>query len=224
MSAMIHLENVSKRYDMERAAVHALREVSIEIGPGEYVALLGPSGSGKSTLLHVIGCLDRPTSGRYLLEGEDVGALDVNRLADIRNRKMGFVFQAFHLLPRLSALENVALPLRLGGVGTAERTERARELLERMGLGERISHRPAELSGGQQQRVAIARSLANRPAILLADEPTGNLDTASGAEITAILEGLLDEGRTVIVVTHDETMARRARRILRLRDGRVVSM
>ena len=224
MSAMIHLENVSKRYDMERAAVHALREVSIEIGPGEYVALLGPSGSGKSTLLHVIGCLDRPTSGRYVLEGEDVGALDVNRLADIRNRKMGFVFQAFHLLPRLSALENVALPLRLGGVGTAERTERARELLDRMGLGERISHRPAELSGGQQQRVAIARSLANRPAILLADEPTGNLDTASGAEITAILEGLLDEGRTVIVVTHDETMARRARRILRLRDGRVVSM
>ena len=144
MSAMIHLENVSKRYDMERAAVHALREVSIEIGPGEYVALLGPSGSGKSTLLHVIGCLDRPTSGRYLLEGEDVGALDVNRLADLRNRKMGFVFQAFHLLPRLSALENVALPLRLGGVGTAERTERARELLERMGLAR---HEPSRRDG-----------------------------------------------------------------------------
>jgi len=218
---MIRLENVTKRYDMGGASVFALRDVSLELGRGEYVALLGPSGSGKSTLLHVIGCLDRPTSGRYLLEDEDVGALDPNRLADLRNRKMGFVFQAFHLLPRLSALENVALPLRLGGVGTAERTERARELLSRVGLEDRLGHRPAELSGGQQQRVAIARSLANRPSILLADEPTGNLDTASGAEIVGILEGLLEEGRTVIVVTHDEGLARRARRVVSLLDGRV---
>jgi putative ABC transport system ATP-binding protein len=220
---VIRLENVGKRYDMGKAEVHALRDVSIEMGPGEYVALLGPSGSGKSTLLHVIGCLDRPTSGKYFLEGEDIGVLDVNRLADLRNRKMGFVFQAFHLLPRLSAIENVALPLRLAGVGAAERRARARGLLERVGLGNRASHRPAEISGGQKQRVAIARALANGPQILLADEPTGNLDTASGAEIVGILEGLVDEGRTVIVVTHDEGLARRTRRVLRLLDGRVVS-
>ena len=219
---MIRLEDVTKRYDMGGTPVFALRDVSLELGQGEYVALLGPSGSGKSTLLHVIGCLDRPTSGRYFLEDEDVGALDVNRLADLRNQKMGFVFQAFHLLPRLSALENVALPLRLGGVGARERTERARGLLERVGLGDRLGHRPAELSGGQQQRVAIARSLANRPAILLADEPTGNLDSESGAEIVGILEGLLEEGRTVIVVTHDAGMARRARRVVRLLDGQVI--
>lgn len=218
---MIRLEDITKRYDRGGAPVFALRDVSLELGRGEYVALLGPSGSGKSTLLHLIGCLDRPTSGRYLLEGEDVGVLDVNRLADLRNRKMGFVFQAFHLLPRLSALENVALPLRLGGVGAAERTARAQALLEQVGLGDRLGHRPAELSGGEQQRVAIARSLANRPAILLGDEPTGNLDTATGAEIVAILEDLLDEGRTIIVVTHDESLARRAHRVIRLLDGRV---
>jgi len=220
---MIDLREVSKRYDTGGAEVHALRDVTLHIDPGEFAALLGPSGSGKSTLLHIIGCLDRPTSGTYRLEEVDVGALDINRLADIRNGKVGFVFQGFHLMPRLSALENVSLPLVFAGVGAAERRRRAAALLDRVGLADRKHHRPSELSGGQQQRVAIARALANRPSLLLADEPTGNLDSRAGREIFSLLEELNREGRTVLLVTHDEALAARTRRIVRLLDGRLVS-
>jgi len=219
---MIRLQNVSKRYCLGGAEVHALRAVDLVFEPGEYAALLGPSGSGKSTLLHILGCLDRPTSGTYRLDDIDVGGLDINGLAEIRNGKIGFVFQSFQLMPRLSALENVGMPMLFAGVRAAERRERAATLLGRVGLAERVRHRPAELSGGQQQRVAIARALANRPSVLLADEPTGNLDSRSGQEIIRLLEELRDEGRTVIVVTHDEALARRARRVVRLLDGRVV--
>lgn len=216
---MIHLENINKRYYTGGAEVMALRNASLSLDRGEYVALLGPSGSGKSTLMHIVGCLDRPTSGTYELEDIDVGELDNNGLAEIRNRKIGFIFQSFQLMPRLTALENVGLPLLFAGVRAAERRERAMRLLERVGLAQRAQHRPAELSGGQQQRVAIARALANHPSILLADEPTGNLDSRSGAEIVRLLEELRDEGRTVIVVTHDESLARRAQRVIRLLDG-----
>lgn len=219
---MIRLEQVAKRYDTGRRAVEALRDICVEIERGEYVALVGPSGSGKSTLLHLIGCLDRPTSGRYHLDGIDVGALRINDLAEIRNRKIGFVFQRFHLLPRLSACENVTLPMRLARRPPRERQERAAALLRRVGLEDRLSHRPTELSGGEQQRVAVARAVTNDPAVLLADEPTGNLDSRSGAEVVRLLEELLDEGRTVIVVTHDEGLSRRARRTIRLHDGRIV--
>ena len=220
---MIRLEQVSKRYDTGRRTVEALRDICVEIERGDYVALVGPSGSGKSTLLHLIGCLDRPTSGRYHLDGINVGALGINDLAEIRNRKIGFVFQRFHLLPRLSACENVTLPMRLARRPLRERQERAAALLRRVGLEDRLSHRPTELSGGEQQRVAIARAVANEPAVLLADEPTGNLDSQSGAEVVRLLEELLDEGRTVIVVTHDEALSRRARRTIRLHDGRLVT-
>ena len=219
---MIRLEQVSKRYDTGRRAVEALRDICVEIEGGEYVALVGPSGSGKSTLLHLIGCLDRPTSGRYDLDGINAGALGINDLAEVRNRKIGFVFQRFHLLPRLSAYENVTLPMRLARRPLREREERAKALLRRVGLEDRLSHRPTELSGGEQQRVAVARAVANDPAVLLADEPTGNLDSRSGAEVVRLLEELLDEGRTVIVVTHDEGLSRRARRTIRLHDGRIV--
>jgi putative ABC transport system ATP-binding protein len=219
---MIRLEQVSKRYDTGRRAVEALRDICVEIERGEYVALVGPSGSGKSTLLHLIGCLDRPTSGRYHLDGINVGALGINDLAEVRNRKIGFVFQRFHLLPRLSACENVTLPMRLGRRPLREREERAKALLRRVGLEDRLSHRPTELSGGEQQRVAVARAVANDPAVLLADEPTGNLDSRSGAEVVRLLEELLDEGRTVIVVTHDEGLSRRAHRTIRLHDGRII--
>jgi putative ABC transport system ATP-binding protein len=201
---MIRLEQVSKRYDTGRRAVEALRDICVEIERGEYVALVGPSGSGKSTLLHLIGCLDRPTSGRYHLDGINVGALGINDLAEVRNRKIGFVFQRFHLLPRLSACENVTLPMRLGRRPLREREERAKALLRRVGLEDRLSHRP------------------NDPAVLLADEPTGNLDSRSGAEVVRLLEELLDEGRTVIVVTHDEGLSRRAHRTIRLHDGRII--
>jgi len=220
---MIELRDVSKHYRADGSEVVALRDVTLDIGRGEYVALLGPSGSGKSTLLHIIGCLDRPTSGTYRLDGLDVGGLDINRLAEIRATKVGFVFQAFHLMPRMTALENVELPMRFAGVPAAERAARAASLLDRVGLRERATHRPAQLSGGEAQRVAIARSLANRPSVLLADEPTGNLDSKSGAEIIALLEELGDEGRTVIVVTHDESLGRRAQRVIRLLDGQIVA-
>ncbi|MBN1444147.1 MAG: ABC transporter ATP-binding protein [Planctomycetes bacterium] len=219
---MIHLRDVSKYYDMGPTRVGALRDVSLEVSRAEYAAILGPSGSGKSTLLHVLGCLDRPSAGDYTLDGLQVGSLDIPALAEIRNRKIGFVFQRFHLMPRLTALENVALPMRFAGVRPAERERRAGALLDRVGLGDRRGHRPAELSGGQQQRVAIARALANEPPVILADEPTGNLDSQSGNEIIDLLEQLSAEGRTVLVVTHDETLARRARRIIRLLDGKLV--
>ena len=223
MSDAIVLESISKTYAMGDVQVHALRDVDVRVEHGEYVAIMGPSGSGKSTLMNVIGCLDRPTSGRYLLDGEDVSQLDDDALAKIRLRKLGFVFQAFNLLPRTTALRNVALPLFYGGVGRPERELRARERLAELGLADRAAHRPSQLSGGEQQRVAIARALVNDPAVLLADEPTGNLDSQTSAEILGILARLNAAGRTIVLVTHDETIARGARRTIRLLDGRITS-
>jgi putative ABC transport system ATP-binding protein len=223
MSETIVLENVSKTYAMGNVQVLALRDVSVRIERGDYVAVMGPSGSGKSTLMNVIGCLDRPTSGRYLLDGEDVSALDDDALAKVRLRKLGFVFQAFNLLPRATALRNVALPLFYAGLPRTEREAGARALLAEVGLADRALHRPSQLSGGEQQRVAIARALANDPAVLLADEPTGNLDSRTSDEILGVLAKLNEAGRTIVLVTHDETVARRARRTIRLLDGRIVA-
>ena len=220
---MIQLEGIGKDYFSGPNVVRALRDVDFAAAAGELVSVLGPSGSGKSTLLHVIGCLDTPTRGRYLLDGEDVSGLDANRMAAVRNRRFGFVFQAFHLMPRATALENVAMPLRFAGVRAAERRDRAATLLDRVGLSDRRDHRPSELSGGQQQRVAIARALANRPDAILADEPTGNLDTRSGIEVIELLGELNAEGQAVLVVTHDEELASRTRRVIRMVDGRIVS-
>ncbi|MBV9164199.1 MAG: ABC transporter ATP-binding protein [Pseudonocardiales bacterium] len=217
---MIRLEDVTKVYWMGKVEVRALDGVNLAIDNGEMVAIMGPSGSGTSTLMNIMGCLDIPTSGRYLLDGLDVSVLSGNRLAKIRSRKIGFVFQSFNLLSRTSAIRNVELPLTYAGA--RDRRNPAR-LLEQVGLGDRQKHMPNELSGCQQQRVAIARALINDPAILLADEPTGNLDTASSAEIMKLLGELNDAGRTVVIVTHEEDVARCARRIVRLRDGRVVS-
>jgi putative ABC transport system ATP-binding protein len=221
-SPLIELQDITKIYEMGKVEVHALRGVSLHVKTGEMLAIMGPSGSGKSTLMNILGCLDQPTSGTYLLEGKDVSHLSDNQLAEIRNHKIGFVFQTFNLLARTTAFENVMLPLIYAGAGRAERRERARWALKAVGLGDRMAHAPTELSGGQQQRVAIARALANDPAIILADEPTGNLDSQSGAEVMAVLQELNRErGITVIVVTHDETIARHTRRIVHLYDGRV---
>jgi putative ABC transport system ATP-binding protein len=219
---LLALRTVTKVYDRDGAAVRALDGVDLAVDEGEYVALLGPSGSGKSTLMHVLGCLDRPTAGSYRLGGEETGALSAEQLA-VRRRGIGFVFQSFHLLPRQTAVQNVALPLRYAGVPPAARERRAVEMLRRVGLGDRLQHRPNELSGGQQQRVAVARALVTAPKLLLCDEPTGNLDSRSGAEITALLEDLWREGRTLVVVTHDDRIAARARRIVRMLDGRIVA-
>lgn len=219
-SPLLRLRDVHKVYEQRGAPVRALDGVDLDVQRGEYIALTGSSGSGKSTLLHILGALDSPSSGSYLLDGEEIAGLSRDELARTR-RRIGFVFQAFHLMPRLSAAENVALPLRYAGVAPATRIERARCMLERVGLGDRVDHRPNELSGGQQQRVAVARALVANAEILLCDEATGNLDSRSGAEIVALLEGLWRDGRTLIVVTHDATLARRAARVLEMRDGRL---
>ena len=221
MSALIQVHDVWKTYQVGQQEVHALRGLSVDIGQGEYTALMGPSGSGKSTLMNMLGCLDTPTSGRYRLAGEDVGTLDDDALADIRNRRIGFVFQTFNLMPRYTALENVALPLVYAGASRADREARAREVLEQVGLADRMDHRPNELSGGQRQRVAVARALVNRPDLLLADEPTGNLDTKTSLEIMALFGEIHAAGNTVVLVTHEEDIAAYAHRVVRLRDGAV---
>ncbi len=221
MSTIIKTENISKIYQMGAERIHALRSVSIEIQRGEYVAFMGPSGSGKSTLMNIIGCLDTPTDGQYILNGNDVSSMADNELAMVRNKEIGFVFQTFNLLPRSSSLDNVALPLIYAGFGKSDRQARAMEVLESVGLGSRAKHKPNELSGGQRQRVAIARALVNNPSIILADEPTGNLDTKTSYEIMELFEKLHARGNTIIMVTHEDDIAHYAHRIVRLRDGLV---
>lgn len=223
MSAVINIESLTKTYIMGPTQVHALRGIDLQIKENEYVALMGPSGSGKSTLMNLLGCLDSPTSGSYVLAGSDVSVMTDGQLAEVRNGKIGFVFQTFNLLPRQSALENVALPLVYAGMSRRDREDRAREVLTAVGLGDRTDHKPNELSGGQRQRVAIARALVNRPSIILADEPTGNLDTKTSIEIMEIFEKIHDQGNTVILVTHEPDIAEHAHRIVRLRDGEMES-
>jgi putative ABC transport system ATP-binding protein len=220
---VIEIENVTKLYKMGEEIVHALRGVSLNVRRNEYLAVMGPSGSGKSTMMNMLGCLDTPTTGKYHFTGKDVSSMTDDELADIRNREIGFVFQTFNLLPRSTTLANVELPLIYAGYSPGDRREKAVKALHDVGLGERMGHKPNELSGGQRQRVAIARALVNNPSIILADEPTGNLDSRTGEEIMQLLEDLYEQGNTIIVVTHEEDIARHARRIVRLRDGLIES-
>jgi putative ABC transport system ATP-binding protein len=220
---VIDLQEVSKTYSIGEISVHALRGISATVQRGEYLAIIGSSGSGKSTLMNILGCLDIPTSGVYRLNGRDVRTADEDELADLRNREIGFVFQSFNLIPRTRALANVELPLAYAGLGRADRRRRALHALKELGLADRVDHLPSELSGGQQQRVAIARALVTNPAMILADEPTGNLDTASTRDILAILERLSDEGRTIILITHEHEVAAHADRVIELSDGRIVT-
>ena len=219
--AIVELKDLWKTYMMGHVEVHALREITLSLEEGEYVAIMGPSGSGKSTMLNLLGCLDRPTSGTYLLGGEDISELTDNELSEIRSRRIGFIFQSYNLIPQLSVVENVEIPLYYQGWSEHDSKERATELARLVGLRERLRHRPTELSGGEQQRVAIARALANDPLIILADEPTGNLDSSTGQEIMSTLDGLHREGKSIIMVTHDENVANHAGRTIRLVDGRV---
>lgn len=223
MEEIIRIEGLTKHYRIGDEVIKALNGVDLSIRKNEYVALMGPSGSGKSTIMNIIGCLDTPTSGSYFLNGPDVAQLSDNELAEIRNKEIGFVFQTFNLLPRYSALDNVALPLVYAGVPKEERQERAKQALISVGLGDRLHHKPNELSGGQRQRVAVARALVNRPSIILADEPTGNLDTKTSHEIMALFDDIHAAGNTIVIVTHEEDIARMARRIVRMRDGKVES-
>ncbi len=221
--AIISIRELTKEYEMGNQKVHALRGVDFDINRNEYVAIMGPSGSGKSTLMNIIGCLDTPSSGSYWLNGQDVSHLSDNELAEVRNREIGFVFQTFNLLPRSDCLANVELPLIYAGVRSSVRKARALEMLDRVGLSDRVDHKPNELSGGQRQRVAIARALVNNPTILLADEPTGNLDSRTGQEIMQLFEKLYESGHTIIVVTHEQDVARHSRRIIQLFDGKIAS-
>jgi putative ABC transport system ATP-binding protein len=220
---IIEMQAIRKIYDTGKVKVEALKGIDLLVTAGEFVAIVGPSGSGKSTLMNLIGCLDTPTDGRYRLGGEDVAKLDRDQLADVRNRRVGFVFQGFNLLPQISAFENVEMPLVFGGIAVKDRRDRVAELLGRVGLSDRMDHKPTELSGGQMQRVAIARALAMRPDVVLADEPTGNLDTSAGGDIMELFSDLWKQGRTLVVITHDMTLARRAGRIVEVRDGRIIS-
>lgn len=219
---MITMRNIRKVYSTGRMEVEALRSIDLKIGENEFVSIMGPSGSGKSTLMNLMGCLDTPTSGEYFLDGQKVENLSSNELAEIRNQKIGFVFQSFNLLPYATAIENVEMPLIFAGVTSRKRRKRAEELLEKVGLKDRGEHKPTELSGGEMQRVAIARSLANQPRLILADEPTGNLDSASGSEIIRLFQDLAKQGHTIVVITHDTEISRRTQRIIKLRDGLIV--
>jgi len=220
---ILKLENVSKIYQMDGVSVKALDNVTLAITEGDFVSIIGPSGSGKSTMMHIVGCLDTPTSGKVFLDGQEVSQMSERQLAQVRNKKIGFVFQQFNLLPRTSALENVSLPLLYNGTPSSQIPPKAAEVLGKVGLGERLGHHPNQLSGGQQQRVAIARALVTDPSIILADEPTGNLDSKSGVEIMDIFKKLHHQGRTIILVTHDDEIAGQAQRIIRLRDGKVIN-
>ena len=222
MTAIIDMQSITKIYDTGKVKVEALKGIDLLVQQGEFVAIVGPSGSGKSTLMNLIGCLDTPSEGRYLLGGEDVSKFTRDELADVRNRRVGFVFQGFNLLPQITAFENVELPLLFGGVAPRTRRERVEELLTKVGLGDRMEHKPTELSGGQMQRVAIARALAMKPDVVLADEPTGNLDTSAGGDIMGLFTELWNHGSTLVVITHDMTLARRASRVVEIRDGHIV--